>query len=335
MNTPYRNPVHLYRALLRETTYLFNAAAQDFHAQHIRWSFRRHQRRERDVQDASSLLPSQRESHLLKRGRKYLYMLQRANQGYLRAVQNVLKMTYARKGKRRREMLKAVMAPSSADPLAPDTTSRLSPAIQQSSIWRPPPNFTTLLNSQSKIHTYLDVRGKVRAPLAIPEKNKWGNPFPKARIRTKIKRWYATNADLLMPPLSEEEWSNIYNLATGHADVTLKSKLKRRSIASIPVFSSSPDNDLLSVSDVANLARTDTRRALLQASRRVRSALGNPHNLTSRFKRRIIQRSILQSTPTTLADPDTGKTTFRWDSGSKPRPPPKVVSEAQNTLLFH
>ncbi|KAK5086566.1 hypothetical protein LTR05_003734 [Lithohypha guttulata] len=196
MNTPYRNPLHLYRALLREAGYLFDSASQDFHTQHIRCSFRRQKDRRDATQHGESSLPSQELSHQLKRGRKYLYMLQRANEGYSGAVKNVLKATYALKGKRRRNMMKELMIPQSVE------------SAEYSKDWQPPPKFTMIMNCQSKVHRFLEA-GKLIPPPVIPDKNKQQKPFPKVRIKGIIKRWqpgffHPQNHDRGAPPVREK-----------------------------------------------------------------------------------------------------------------------------------
>lgn len=334
MNTPFPNHLHLYRALLREANYLFTSAAQKFHYEHVRWSFRRH----RDRQDPDRCQPepllTQHESRQLKRGRKYLYMLQRANQGYMRSVQNVLKMTYARSGKRRREMLKSIMTPASTNTSSQALLPHQTLRAEYLKDWQPPSKFTALLNSQTKIHSHLDLRGKLKARPSIPTQNKWNKPFPRSRVRTLMKRWYAKSANMLMAPLFEKEWSEVYNLSTNRPGVEADIVPVRRQPASVPVFCCPKETDSTSLINVASIARTDPQRRPSQLSRRVQVVIGNPHRLTARFIRRITQRTVLQSTPTALVNPDTGKVAFRWDHGERPRQTPMTASGSQQMSLF-
>ncbi|KAK5958473.1 hypothetical protein OHC33_000316 [Knufia fluminis] len=332
MTTPYRNPLHLYRALLRESTYLFHPAAQDFHGAHIIWSFRRKAKGNSTVvkygEDGLSPLPSKDESQQMRRGRQYLYMLQRANQGYPGPMQNVLKMTFARKGKRRRELLKEIMAPPPANAMAADQ-ARSSPT-NYSKDWRPPEKFTMLLSSQTKLQSYLDARGKIKPQPGVPEKNRWNKPFPRSRVKGLMRKWYAKHADTLLPPLQEEEWSDLYKAASG-STMSKKGLPERRPMATVPVFDiTTKDPDLF---DVKSLMKTSPQAVEPQHSRRVRAIIRNPHHLTSRYMRRTVQR-VLQNTPTALANSETGKLALRWETGIEPRKKPAVCTDSQTVTLF-
>jgi len=333
MTVPYRNPLHLYRALLRETSYLFHPAAQRFHGQHITWSFRRQQAKEGTVrakgaQDGLLPFPSKDESQRMRRGRRYLYMLQRANQGYAGAVLNVLKMTFARKGKRRRELLKEIMAPSPADIMAPDQGA--SSPTRYSQDWRPPAKFTLLLRSQHKLQSFLDARGRIKPQPKVPKKNRWNKPFPKSRIKSMMREWYAKHADTLLPPLEEQEWLGIYKTATDPA-MSKWNVPKRRPQGSVPVYAST--TALPELLDVGSLASTSPQAVEPQYSTRVGAILRNPHHLTPRYLRRMMAR-ILQNTPTPLASSETGKLAMRWESGIRPRREPSTCTESQKITLF-
>ena len=333
MTAPCRNPLHLYRALLRESSYLFHPAAQEFHHRHITWSFRRQQVKEaepRATSDHDGLLPllSKNESRQMRRGRRYLYMLQRANQGYTGAVLNVLKMTFARKGKRRRELLKEIMAPSPADIMGPDQGAP-SPTLF-SRHWRPPAKFTMLLRSQSKLQSFLDARGRIKPQPKVPERNRWNKPFPESRIKGMMREWYAKHADTLLPPLEEQEWLAIYKTATDPARSNWNVPQRRRQ-ASVPVFASMPgSSDLF---DISSLVKTSPQAVEPQHSKRISAILRNPHHLTPRYMRRMMVRT-LQNIPTPLANPDTGKLAMRWESGIKPRKEPGTCTDSQKITLF-
>ncbi len=87
MTAAVTNTLHLYRALLRECTYLPDSLARIYLHDHVIRSFRKYLPR---VQQQRGEIPLFRKTALLHRGRKGLSILRRANQGYLRPLQNVL-----------------------------------------------------------------------------------------------------------------------------------------------------------------------------------------------------------------------------------------------------
>ncbi|KIW14114.1 hypothetical protein PV08_06895 [Exophiala spinifera] len=103
------NPVHLYRSLLREATYLPLPQCRTFVKDHITASFRRYLPKyaNSDAPKSRSGNPItfERQTKLLHRGRKFLSSLRRANEGYTAHVEKVLRMTYGRVGPRRYALL--------------------------------------------------------------------------------------------------------------------------------------------------------------------------------------------------------------------------------------
>lgn len=335
MILPCRNPVHLYRSLLREAKYLFDPAAQVFHTEHIRWSFRRQRVKQgglhrRADTDGAAVLVSQRESQQLKRARQYLRMLQRANQGYVTAVKHVLRSTYAREGKQRRALLKEIMLPPShADLMLP------APPPKYHQHWRPPEKFTDLLKNQHAVQSFVDRRKKRFRPIPeIPAKNKSNRPFPTCRIKGIMQEWYARHADLLMPPLQETQWLQIYQSVTNSPGKSHFKIPQRRPIASAPVFTRVKNNDLSTewISKIDDLIRTAPQRPLYSKSHR--AAIGNPHHMTSRFLRRMMQHHVLGSAVTVIVDPKTGKSAFRRAPAVKPPSIPATCTASQQASLF-
>lgn len=332
MILPSRNAVHLYRALLREASYLFDPLAQSFHKEHIRWSFRRQQAKQAIIRahqthDAISLGPSQRESRQLKRARHYLSTLQRANQGYVGAVKNVLRTTYARKGKARSKVISGIMTPPSAD----DPTTPAAP-IKYTQEWRPPKNFSKLLALQNRVHSHLEVSGrKLKEFPQIPEKNRWNRPFPKSRVKGIIQKWYQRHASLLMVPLQETQWLEIFKNATGQIDSVPYKIPQRRPVGAVRVFAEEEVNPEW-MGKLDGLLRTSAQRNLRNLA--TRTSIGNPHKMTNRFMRRMTQQTVLQNTPTILVSKSTGKLATRWESGSKPHAIPSACTESQQVALF-
>ncbi|KAJ9630371.1 hypothetical protein H2204_008436 [Knufia peltigerae] len=105
------NPIHLYRSLLREATYLPLPQCRTFIKSHITTSFRRYlpkysqNNHEEPKSRSGNSLTFDRRTKLLHRGRKFLSSLRRANEGYTAHVEKVMRMTYGRIGPRRYALL--------------------------------------------------------------------------------------------------------------------------------------------------------------------------------------------------------------------------------------
>ena len=95
MAAPPTNPLHLYRSLLREATYLFDSHSRAILPRYIRSAFESH----RVVSQPPRL------NSYLKLGRRKHSLLVRANAGDVKALAKVLRFAYGRTGKRARELL--------------------------------------------------------------------------------------------------------------------------------------------------------------------------------------------------------------------------------------
>ena len=108
-------PIHLFRALLRETTYLPDSAARLYFRQHIISRFKAYQPAARSLPSWETgtkpykrLRPYVIRERAIKKqmeGRKALTVLRRANNGDISCLEKVLLHTYGRIGKRRHELL--------------------------------------------------------------------------------------------------------------------------------------------------------------------------------------------------------------------------------------
>lgn len=320
------NSLHLYRALLRETTYLFDPAACRFHRQHIRHAFQCQREKLKLQHGADQLLRSRVESQQLHRARKYLCMLERANQGYMRAVTKVLQLTYGVKGTRRRQLMHTIMAPVDSEV---EKTVSASTSMSDHG-WRPPAKFEALLKSQARIQRFH--AGNFQVKVEIPESNSHAKPFPTCRIKNMTKKWYARQAEMLKPPLQENEHVGIYKKAIGQ-DKMIRSK-PRRPLATVHILNGASGCSGGLRIDLIDVISTSKQATKPQYSNRVRASIGNPHRLTSRYLRRRYQMDILQNSPTVLQGPETGKLAFRWSTGVQHGAVPETLSISQQLSLF-
>jgi len=191
---------HLFRAILREATYLPDQQARIYVATHAAARFRDYS----PGHKPDDVL-KQRRYPQLDNARKSLSELRRANQGELKPLLKLLHLTYARIGKRRHELLRDLQykPPADAD-LKSDTLPKLSP------------QHIALLDSQKLACPPTTVRSQLRSrALTIPETNSWERPLPKKRIANITRDWYAKVLDRTVVPLPVVEWERLRDLALG------------------------------------------------------------------------------------------------------------------------
>lgn len=90
--------IHLLRALYRQTSCLFDDTARQVIKSQIRARF----------QTCRAVVSEQRQSQLLKLGRKVLSTLQRANDGHQWRMMKVLQYAYGHTGKRKHALLQVI-----------------------------------------------------------------------------------------------------------------------------------------------------------------------------------------------------------------------------------
>ncbi|KIW83109.1 hypothetical protein Z517_02353 [Fonsecaea pedrosoi CBS 271.37] len=120
MPPPETNPLHIYRACLRECTYLPLPQCRTYMRKFTIDSFRRWIPRNKGPEGKSRTarrgggsggggrqqdLPPEKVTRLLHQARKLASILRHANQGYINPLENVLRMTYGRKGPRKYDLL--------------------------------------------------------------------------------------------------------------------------------------------------------------------------------------------------------------------------------------
>ena len=209
--------LHLYRALLRQCSYLPDSAARNFFHNHVVSRFRQYHpprfisadcRGKRRLQ-----LVKERQPILLKTARKGLLFMQHANDGHPRHLGKVLAMTYGRIGKRRHELLRALRVPDVPSNHA--AVQAMSNAASQG-LPQPSQQLNALIKAQaSKKLSFFSRPNRPSLGPSIPEKNAWGRPMPMKRVRNLKRRWYGQTLDRVMPPLPEDEWTRLRDLAFG------------------------------------------------------------------------------------------------------------------------
>ena len=258
--------LHLFRALLRECTYLPDPNARKIIHKHVVSRFQAYVpppwSRPWELRRYSAVI-SQRLPRLLKKAEKSLRDLKRANFGHPHPLSRVLALTYGRIGPRRHQMLQELKV---AD--GPRHTGEFETVIKAHSgpkmerVPRPSEKLLALLESQSQQPKgNFTLRAfKKKWHLRIPEKNNWGRPLPLRRVRNMQRRWYAGVLNRLMPPLPKSEW--IYLSKIVNREVPFRGPIPRRGNIS------STEDGLSSYRGVDNISR--------------------PHVISGRFMRRLL-----------------------------------------------
>ena len=218
MNRPVSNPLHLYRAILRECTYLPDGAARTFQHQHVVSRFRQYIPKRRS-QWTRQELPATKETRVLAEARKRLSLLSRANEGYLEPLHRILMETYGRRGRRRRDLMTAIIAEPAPPQVAPDDSASPDHASlhRYSESWRPPHKFYQLMRSQSHLRRLIEPcwPKKISVKADFNRNNIWGRQISKTRHQRQMRKWYAKNADSILPPLPDTEYERLKALANG------------------------------------------------------------------------------------------------------------------------
>ncbi|KAH8846458.1 hypothetical protein MCOR27_003668 [Pyricularia oryzae] len=238
-----KTPLHLYRHLLREASYLPPVIRPCF-TERIVSKFRQHQH---DPEPTARI----------RKTTQRLRTMRAAVAGDLKSLEKVIQTGFGRTGFRRRQLLSDFLP---REP-PPDST-----ALQQFLDWKfgngPPPahlmkfrarssqkmlpydwldswdtdKLAALLKAQSQVPD-LPNNNTVGARQLdvyrdVPKRSGFGRPFPGRTARTKVKKAWKILAEKLLPPVPEEEWNVLRDLAHGK-DMARGQVLPRRPVAGL------------------------------------------------------------------------------------------------------
>ena len=315
MVAPQTNSLHLFRALLRECTYLPDPRARTYMHGYVLWSYRTYLPRWMPRKD----IPFKRQVKLLHRGRKTLSMLRRANDGYLKPLEKVLMITYGRSGKRRRELMQQLMAP---EPLMTNEEVEISSAPRPYvKGWTMPAKVDALIRSQSQHQSWLDrTSAKMQTKPDIPEHNSWGRSMHPSRVKNLTHRWYVKQLENLYPPVPYFEHRELQSRATGRLEWEGPNPRRVRAGGN-----SGPE-------DTVPIEKT-----LLEGPEKghtfTKYVLGRPHQLTPRLMRRL-WAVVFKHVPLLDWNVEKNRWTVSWGDPIKP---PQLVTPsatARDALLF-
>jgi hypothetical protein len=288
--------LHLFRHLLRAASYLPDEFAQVYVRNYIKYQFRKARK------------PSERTPARLKNARNSLNTLQRAADGEIKPLTEVLLRAYGRSGRRRRELVNDLLrADAKSTPENGATVESLSAeSINKEGEWEVPrPVLNMFIRSQAANHPPESSRPIIRQFEPQISKNTWGRPMPLKRQRNIVKRFWASTLDKLLPPLPEVEWNRLRDLATGV--IPFKGPPPRRPRAGPPGERS---ETLLS----AVTFLKQPIRAAARADKEAQLQERNKHTIDARFMRRM-WASVWSQSPLMTYNGETMEWTIVWGGG--------------------
>ena len=214
------NPVHLYRHLLRETSYLPPVARLAVEAR-IKYRFRRH-----------SNLPIsavRQRFHRRRNANSALRVLRAAVSGDWDCMQKVLMLVFGRLGKRRRELMDELLRKTQQPVNLQEVDEQIArseklPVKRESKSVRRVSSIMdkwnlklleALGNSQAKANDNIAKRFKIERTKKLDDKNQFGKIRSQRKMRRLEARWWKWLAGKILPPLGESEWEMMGRLARG------------------------------------------------------------------------------------------------------------------------
>ena len=327
-----RSPTHTYRALLRECTYLLDHNARAYFEDYVTSSFRRYLPKDDRFPYCNPTTEAiTRELPLLHRARKLHSLLRRANNGDLRPFEKVLKLTYARSGKRRRELVSDFINEAQPekvqDPLPNSHEQKARGDDRFGDTWQPSATLTALLSSQARRQSHLTYTGAKLSPqgLNIPKETIWGRPFPESRARHKRREWYAKKVNRLFLPLPSSEIDDIKAIASEAREPA--TQRLRRPLARVNVF---VERDLSRTSERVLINYISTGR---QGG--ARPVVSKARKVTPRFYRRRMM-TMLTHIPQPVEQKAAKATgpVYKWEGRTDVHFKVKVADSIQEQSLF-
>ncbi|KAK3949876.1 hypothetical protein QBC32DRAFT_348074 [Pseudoneurospora amorphoporcata] len=245
--------LHLYRHLLRESSYL-PVLIRPFFDERITTRFRAHR------SDPSASQSAQTASRL-KRAHHDLRYLRAANAGDLPRMRRVLLLAFGRTGAKRRQLLTDLLQPDTPTSDAelekyinkarnivqqgrkPDwldnwDTDKLK-AFVRSQVGDAPP----VINQPRTQITNLQLTPE----RAVPKENIWGKELNEKVKRTKLKVKYKQVAEKVLPPVPREEWELLRDLVNKKEEWEVPSR--RRSVGTVKEHVSEEEKEAAAVLD--------------------------------------------------------------------------------------
>ncbi|PNY26811.1 Uncharacterized protein TCAP_03268 [Tolypocladium capitatum] len=340
-------PLHLYRHLLRESSYLPPAFRATI-ALTIRDRF--HRNRKHDTRAKSRL----------SRALSALRSLRAANSGDKNAMAGLISKAFARSGSRRRELMAQFVNPQGPndsqaleallDEAGPATGSVASETASGAAQGPRPknvffekwdrPKLLQILQSQKQQQR--DTKGTTSWPGTavrgsdqdqfVPKLNIWGNPPVESLVRAKRAHWWRRSADKIMPPLGKGEWDLLGRLSTGAQDggewAIPERRHSARPLAQGQSSLRASDWEAYATKPAATVEKEQSRSRQRRSGRKDTGPYGGRERsqaVSPRWFRRVYSRTW-QLTPSITQDPNTLRYSFTWGTAQSKLP---AATEAQ------
>lgn len=309
--------LHLLRSLLREASYLPDAAARTYFRRYIVSRFKAYQPRPNatasfDVNAVQKYrhrsfkrrhigIIHARTGQQQRKAQKGLNFLRRANQGEGPCIQKVLWFTYGRYGRRKYALLSDLLKPDPTWPEGPAPLQQLyrshmkclqyfeAPQVRAGShviyISKQYPRLRAVVTSQCKQE--IEKKRAMKSHfLKTPILNTWQQPMPIKRAANNVRRWYADTMAVLLPALPTAEWNHVEAMSKG----TERIGFVRRRTPATDVTSPHESND----SSLEQMAQHNLALDKLSKADRPQG-ISRPHTLTARFMQRLYTRLLTLS----------------------------------------
>lgn len=262
-----------------------------------------------------------RQYQLRKAAKQKLTLLRRANEGYSKSLEQVLRLSYGRTGKRRKMLLDEFITPE-VPAGSQEVQDLVNKPFRFEDGWEPPSLVMGLLKSQKQNGAIGELC--VRQPVKkleppIPEENSWGRPVCRTRRRNIRRNWYYAVLNSLYPPLPEADVNILKGLISG--TMHWAPPKRRRAVETVSRESTAAlDKTFL----VEGPSKGQTHRQFVN---------GRPHQITRRFMRRLWQR-IVCLVPQMSWNDISRKWTFAWEPAKLPPKLALPVSIEQESAIF-
>ena len=310
---------YLLRAILRECSCLPDPVAKSYMHVSVIERFRRYNSTPKIQHHIRNDL--NRQHQLRKAAKQKLTLLRRANEGYTKPLEQVLRLSYGRTGKRRKVLLDEFITPE-VPTGSQEVQDLINKPFKFDDGWEPPSLVMGLLKSQRQNGAIAEL--SVRQPVKkleppIPEENSWGRPLCRTRRRNIRKDWYSAVLNSLYPPLPEADVNILRGLISGTIPwVPPKRRTKVGTVSCEPT--AALDKKFL----VEGPSKGQTHRQFVN---------GRPHQITRRFMRRLWQR-IICLVPQMSRNDISQKWSFGWEPAKLPPKLALPVSIEQQSNIF-
>ncbi|KAI2633534.1 hypothetical protein GGS26DRAFT_50429 [Hypomontagnella submonticulosa] len=335
LQIPHPNtPLHLYRHLLREATYLL-PLCRPYITQRIQSRFRECRRK-----------PDPKP--FIKDAHHYLRYLRSANAGHVKRILRLCFLATGRVGKRSRLLGKSEL---SNNPAASSTElgkkTELDNGKQRPLDWLDNwsvPKIMAVAQSQSQQSGpdwSFNMRRLINPDKVIPTEDIFGRPLSKKLARNKLKKHWVSVLRQLVPPLPQGEWDQLGAMVRGEADAQHYELPPRRPVAQS--LSTSSDTKKPQWTDfvtrpVRSIERGSSRKMKSLTGREDEDPRGHGRPiglrvLGRRKLRRAIYSRVWEASPLLVENPHSKKSSVVWGKSEQaaPQPTKKAMRFFQST----